>query len=45
MVRPPNLVVVVETMRVCLISFSRILDFHREDEEDIARAAGRRVGC
>jgi hypothetical protein len=39
----------VETIRVqysnILIFFSRILDFHRADEEEMLRAVGRRVGC
>jgi hypothetical protein len=28
-----------------LISFCRVLKFHREDEEEMLRAVGRRVGC
>jgi hypothetical protein len=47
-VRCPNLAALVETIRVCLsnilTSFSRILDLHGEDEEEMLRAVGRRVG-
>jgi hypothetical protein len=31
--------------RNALVSFSRVPDFHREDEGEMLRAVGRRVGC